>query len=123
VSETCYKEVLMDKEVKEKWVKALRSGEYTQGHDYLCRTNDMTGKNHFCCLGVLCEVMGLETEVRGLGFGIKYKFDDFESSTSLPGRLGRQLGVSASDADILVGMNDSGGKSFEEIANWIEEYL
>lgn len=40
----------MREEVKNKWVKALRSGEYEQG----------TGKLHkdgkLCCLGVLCEL-------------------------------------------------------------------
>jgi hypothetical protein len=39
------------------WAKALRSGDYEQGQDYLCRD----GK--FCCLGVLCEIRGLPKEV------------------------------------------------------------
>lgn len=38
----------MTQEVKDKWVAALRSGEYVQGRDTL-RTYD--GK--YCCLGVL----------------------------------------------------------------------
>ena len=41
----------MNKEIKDKWVKALRSGEYKQGRLYLQRDN------LFCCLGVLCKVL------------------------------------------------------------------
>lgn len=43
----------MDKELKDKWVAALRSGEYKQGRSYLKR-GDL-----YCCLGVLCEVAQL----------------------------------------------------------------
>ena len=38
-------------EVKAKWVAALRSGDYKQGRNAL-RTHD----DHFCCLGVLCDL-------------------------------------------------------------------
>jgi hypothetical protein len=41
----------LDPEVKAAWVAALRSGDYTQGREYL-RSSDDT----FCCLGVLCEL-------------------------------------------------------------------
>lgn len=44
----------MDKELKAKWVAALRSGEYVQGHGRLRDVND-----HYCCIGVLCKLMGL----------------------------------------------------------------
>ena len=40
----------MNKEVKKKWVDALRSGEYAQGRSSL-RDHD-----EYCCLGVLCEL-------------------------------------------------------------------
>lgn len=40
----------MNPEVKALWVTALRSGEYQQGQGVL-RRND-----HYCCLGVLCEL-------------------------------------------------------------------
>lgn len=41
----------MKPEVKEKWIAALRSGEYRQARGVL---ND--GQGGYCCLGVLCEV-------------------------------------------------------------------
>ena len=40
----------MNKEIKAEWVKALRSGEYKQGGGALHRGD------HFCCLGVLCDI-------------------------------------------------------------------
>lgn len=45
----------MNKEVKQKWVAALNSGEYQQGKDVL-KTKD----NKFCCLGVLCDLHAKE---------------------------------------------------------------
>ncbi len=41
----------MKQDVAEKWVKALRSGEYEQGK-YVLRTTD----GRYCCLGVLCKL-------------------------------------------------------------------
>ncbi|WP_159795740.1 hypothetical protein [Puerhibacterium puerhi] len=43
----------LDPEAKEKWLKALRSGEYVQAKNKL---ND--GAGGFCCLGVLCDISG-----------------------------------------------------------------
>lgn len=40
----------MKPEIKEMWVNALRSGEYTQG------LHQLTANNRFCCLGVLCDI-------------------------------------------------------------------
>src|SRR5258708_7031143 len=41
----------MDPQVKQLWVEALRSGKYKQGQNRLADDLD-----HYCCLGVLCEV-------------------------------------------------------------------
>lgn len=43
------------KEYLDKWLKALRSGEYEQARDAL-RTDDADGVARYCCLGVACEV-------------------------------------------------------------------
>ena len=51
----------MNKEIKEQWLKALRSGEFRQGFsrlviqptDYLC----VSGKTEHCCIGVLGEII------------------------------------------------------------------
>jgi hypothetical protein len=46
----------MDAQLKAKWVEALRSGEYKQAKGKLHDTKN----DAFCCLGVLCKVMGAE---------------------------------------------------------------
>lgn len=44
----------MNKEIKEIWVKALRSGKYTQCKGALRK--DFSDQKYFCCLGVLCDL-------------------------------------------------------------------
>ncbi len=51
----------MNKEIKQKWVEALRSGEYKQGKGTL-RTNN----NLFCCLGVLCDILSPDKWVNNI---------------------------------------------------------
>lgn len=46
----------MKSEIKQKWLNALRSGEYSQGR-YQLRDDC----NHFCCLGVLTDLYLKET--------------------------------------------------------------
>lgn len=45
----------LHKDVKEKWIDALRSGEYSQSQ------NTLRDKKGFCCLGVLCDLYQKET--------------------------------------------------------------
>ncbi len=40
----------MNQEIKQKWVAALRSGEYKQGQ------GELNGDGGYCCLGVLCDL-------------------------------------------------------------------
>jgi hypothetical protein len=44
----------MNPEVKQKWIDALRSGEYEQGSEKL---RSVSG---YCCLGVLCDIYAKE---------------------------------------------------------------
>ena len=41
----------MNKEIKAKWIEALRSDRYIQGRNVLKRYDK------FCCLGVLCDIL------------------------------------------------------------------
>ena len=51
----------MNKEIMQKWVAALRSGEYKQIDGRLRSYEpDECGKYSYCCLGVLCELHRLE---------------------------------------------------------------
>ena len=65
----------MNQEVKTLWTGALRSGEFTQGKNYL----DADGKQ--CCLGVLCILAvraGVDVSVRTGLSGIVYYDDEAE---------------------------------------------
>lgn len=41
----------MDRHIKERWIEALRSGQYKQGTGLM-----RNSQNEFCALGVLCDV-------------------------------------------------------------------
>ncbi len=48
----------MQKELKTKWIEALRSGEYHQATGLLRSENTVDGSPMgYCCLGVLCDVV------------------------------------------------------------------
>lgn len=49
----------MNKEIKEKWLIALKSGKYIRGNGYLKKQEDGVVKH--CCLGVLCDIYAIET--------------------------------------------------------------
>ena len=48
----------MNPEVKQKWIDALRSGDYEQGSEKL------RGVNGYCCLGVLCDIYSREYDTQ-----------------------------------------------------------
>lgn len=105
----------MNQEIKEKWVKALRSGKYKQGGGFL-RKGD-----RFCCLGVLCDVVDPE------GWG---EWDSYTNSRPhfschlLPGpEVLVDVGTNILSVRKLSFMNDVERKSFQEIANYIEGRL
>lgn len=115
------------------WVQALRSGEYEQGQDYLCRG----GK--FCCLGVLCEIQGLPKEdVEGDIYYVFEGLDSYATKRALQQSVIPRAAQSTILEDLnlrqavtdevgdqralhthLICMNDE-GKTFTEIADYIE---
>ena len=94
-------------EDKPLWLKALKSGEYKQGKKALKNPN-----NEFCCLGVLCDVKGESVAVNWEDDGAMTPNFGFYDN------IGMCIGYGLKTA--LVEMNDE-GKSFEEIADYIEE--
>ena len=95
-------------EFKEKWVKALRSGKYSQGESYLM-SPIVDGDDLYCCLGVACDIQGIE-----LGCNEQYPADDYD----VPNMLKAKSDV----AEFLADKNDNAW-NFNHIADWIEEYL
>lgn len=90
----------MDREIRDKWVAALRSGKYKQGKHVL-RTKD----GNYCCLGVLKEI-----------------------EPDLSNAPWDYAGVEPFDPDILsfydqacLARKNDAGETFNPIADWIEE--
>ena len=119
----------MKQEIKEKWVDALRSGEYQQGTGYLKVIHE-NGDAKYCCLGVLCELalkdnLDLpitETErfwnsdlLTAIAFDgeEEYPPEEIDKWTDLP-----DFPV----LELLAEKNDK-GQSFDQIADYIEAEL
>jgi len=112
----------MNAEFKAKWVEALRSGRYLQGHQRLRRGDT------YCCLGVLCDLIDparWEKENKdsptsgylwyigeGQGYSVEYLSDNSLAVVKLTDAQQRKLAR----------MNDL-SKSFQEIADYIEKKL
>jgi hypothetical protein len=98
---------------------ALRSGEYTQTRVSLHNT-----KGH-CCLGVMCEVYEKETgnkikrnsDKHIKGYSLTF-LPEVQQWVGLTDKYGKYLSPSKSSS--LAQMNDIDGKSFSEIADFIE---
>ena len=91
----------------EKWLTALRSGEYYQGKLYLGKSN----RN--CCLGVACIVAGIKPDY------IESERLIHEDMLYLSQELPKELLAGYNLANRLVNLNDI-GSSFLFIADWIE---
>lgn len=100
----------LNPEHKQKWLTALRSGEYQQGRTFLRLGTE------YCCLGVYAEVCRQE-EINSTShptMQVGERFRELElPSTWIP--------VDVQSA--LMRMNDNDQKTFPEIADWIEEHL
>jgi hypothetical protein len=109
----------MKKQWKDKWIKALLSGEYAQGKGALCTEGKKHGK--FCCLGVLCDIAGPNKwRVSGIHGEVCW---GRENAVYLPpDYLVDKVGLSDAEVISLANLNDN-GKKFKTIAKYIEEYL
>lgn len=121
----------LEPEVKEKWVEALRSGDYIQTESVLYDGKTEEGKPRMCCLGVLEHIMGNELDAM-------YDKDQGDRY-AVPGNLAQPksvFGLNSSHIQeiedveaYLVNMNDGNTQknikkhSFEEIADYIEKNL
>jgi len=122
MEETSTNLLKLDPEFKAKWVTALRSGKYEQGRSKLAHKED--GYITYCCLGVACIIEGVP---------LAAIVNEGMPSPAIQQWVGSKLAVNAFltkniDSEkgdphyTLTRMNDD-GKSFAEIATWIEENL
>lgn len=100
-------------EDRRRWIEALRSGEYTQTRGAL--------KTDFgyCCLGVACNTIHPNGWEKAGG---RYQFSylGITASVYLPKPLRDKLNLSLIEEGKLSHMNDEGGASFQQIADYLE---
>lgn len=120
------------------WIAALRSGEYKQTkkalHALTLTGNKISDEGivvgGFCCLGVACDLAvkaGVIPTPESNGRVDIYGVAGDRSSSRLPLKVRDWLGLcslpteSFNGAQLkLIEMNDQGGKSFNEIADFLE---
>lgn len=129
----------MNPEIKQKWVDALRSGEYKKGTEYLYSDNG------FCCLGVLCDLHSKETGEGWIDISSRYSPNDPEFQRNVRSYQGRYevlprvvmcwAGLPDGNPDIsfkhvgvstistIAQYNDRVAETFDEIADLIEKEL
>ena len=131
----------MNKDIKKKWVDALRSGEYKQGQGRL-----KNEKNEYCCLGVLCDLAVKEGVVQEKRVTEPFRahpdyfFD--KQDAFLPASVVEWAGLNSTGTLVRMGdgiftvrveyneertslsaLNDAKGLTFNEIADLIKEQL
>lgn len=115
----------MKQALKTKWLNALRSGDYVQGHSYLKQRDVDTDDVTYCCLGVLGEIAGISFTVTEYGI---YK-TSFGDMALLDGDEEDLVGLSLAKQSQLASRNDGTEPhrknywNFERIANWIEKNI
>jgi hypothetical protein len=132
----------MDPDLKSEWVARLRSGQYPQTQQLLQRREGEGWS--YCCLGVLCELAyqkGVRVEsywdssedgpfLIPISRAENHEYDEDDQKVTVmeynheaaePDSLLREgLGLDIRAMSDLINMNDVLGKTFPEIADWIE---
>ena len=112
----------MNQDIKDKWINALRSGEYKQGTGALKNSNDA-----FCCLGVLCDIHAKETDTRWVDAEEGWLSNYLGNDGSLPDEVIEWADLEGMDPVIcfhfISTYNDKKGYSFDQLADLIEKHL
>jgi hypothetical protein len=108
----------MKRDIAEKWIAALRSGEYEQTFGKLF---DGTG---YCCLGVLCKVLGYEFSSQANVDGSHHvvgtdKAHMLPNQVMFDAGMHTRLGSFSTMDDALGSLNDR-GETFTKIADIID---
>lgn len=101
----------LPEDFKKRWVEALRSGEYKQGKCQLYNKRTDT----YCCIGVYAAVNNIRLSYEGL--------EMIDASGKPNGYKPLRMLLSQGVVYDLWNMNDTEGKSFSEIADYIEKNL
>ena len=109
---------------RHEWLAALRSGKYKQGRMYLRDNND-----NYCCLGIACEVAGVESEIKQVSYDTLQAHFYQSSAMSLDKNIQRYYGLRSGIGDpvnrnkliTLSDLNDLKKLTFSQIADIIED--
>lgn len=126
------KQFYLPKDFAERWIAALRSGNYKQGKSKLCTIDSNNNIPTYCCLGVAGAICGIPDEEMNITFfrersplntgffpadlAIKMGYPEELLLTEGQDCCGSSSNCLAKKLSIL---NDN-DESFLEIANWIE---
>ncbi len=122
---------MKQKELRRKWVEALRSGDYIQTHGFLEKKTHGIKEN--CCLGVLCHVLEDNGVIEKLPRGptddciLGFSFTDNDKLAEVQAIIGiRDMAVSnlilQNDGPMSGNVYTSRSKTFQEIADEIERH-
>lgn len=122
----------MNPRIKQRWLDALRSGEYKQ------TTGNLQDSNGFCCLGVLCDLHAQERSTKWVRLIDIYELYgeiqllplSVQEWAGLDNDIGGMVdfdyerdGVMYVKSESLPEINDTWNKNFNEIADLIEAQL
>ena len=110
----------MERKLADKWIAALRSGEYRQTTEVLKEQSEDGGHKH-CCLGVLCEIDGSMDDYIGQG-SPKYRNGPVWNEELAPTHA-MALGFGPHEQNYFVDLNDKAGLDFEEIADVVDGWV
>ena len=117
--------------LRDKWVTALRSGDYKQGLNRLCEEKP-DGTTTWCCLGVLLNVAKQPYKTEGWPNDQRRNYgpnvERYSGSYYLPNDFRVAQGITRSQQLDLIRMNDGSRgdiapQSFNAIADWIEKNI
>jgi hypothetical protein len=114
----------MNSQIKQKWIDALKSGEYQQTNSYLHT------EQGYCCLGVLCDIYAKEYDDTAQWGPYDDHYNILGESLVLPPEVTEWAGLDDTDVCYynegkrvyLAALND-GGMNFNQIAQVIKENI
>ena len=113
----------MEKTIRQDWIKALRSGEYKQGSNAL-KTQHDGELVRYCCLGVLAKILGAKFVKSRKRLSTNATYWHLGKETKGNGLLPpTYVDLDRETQDDLACMNDGDNKTFNQIADWIEEHV
>ena len=114
------KTIPMTKSQVRTWIAELRSGRYLQARYRLCEQSEEDETCSFCCLGVLPQALevGEWLYTKRSGWRYIHPAKRQKHAGTLPARTFLPMQVQ----DFLAQRNDN-GRTFTEIAEWIEREL